>query len=208
MEAVREISWLSENPLGSPAFRPEGAAFFGGFDFNGGFDFDSRGYLMMGTATIVDATFFDFDGRVIALVNTNGDEDIDDGEFHTVVGFEGFPNSISDLTIDGEDDVFCTSGGEVLTFSVPSNPLVEMATPVSFVGTDSFFLSGVLVNSKYRPFAPFAGPEGATMILGGFGSENLLTLTPETSADMNGDGTIDDTDLILFRGQWHREMNR
>lgn len=198
-----------EDPLGTPAYRPDGGAYFSGFDFNGGFDFDSQGRLMMGTATIVDATFFDFDGQVIALVNTNGDEDIDPGEFNILVETTNLPDSITDLSIDREDDVFCASGQGIDFFRVPNDPLNGTAAPSSFALTDAGFLSAVLVSSKNRPFEPFSGANGAALLTGGFtggfeAGTNLLTLTPDVTADLNGDEVINSLDLYLFMEQWQR----
>ncbi len=168
-----------QQPLRRPSFRPSGGAFFGGFDYNGGFDFDSFGRIFMGT---VEGTYFT--GQVIALVNTNGDGVIGPGESHTVVSWE---NGMSDLIIDGSDNVFFTGydpyfTAAVRTFPVPVNPLTDTASPENFALTDAGYLSALILNSKALPFDPNSGP-GATMALSGYTgffeqATNLLTLTP------------------------------
>lgn len=171
------------DPLVAPAYRPAASAYFSGFDFNGGFDFDSQGRLLMGTAT------GSFVGNVIALVNTNLDENIDPGEFHTIVSGGGLPFGKSDLAIDAEDEVYCTSGGFIDSFPIPADPLTGSATPANFAVTDSGFLSAILFNSKTRPFEPGVGAAGASLIASGFtgGFEqatNLLVLTPSQSLEV------------------------
>jgi hypothetical protein len=66
-----------------------------------------------------------------------------------------------------------------------------------------------LVSSKNRPFEPFSGANGATLLTGGFtggfeAGTNLLTLTPDVTADLNGDEVINSLDLYLFMEQWQR----
>lgn len=173
------------DPLGTPDFRPTGGAFFTGFDFNGGLDFDSAGNLLVGAANVIDPTFFVIVGNVLALEDVDQDESIGAGESNQVVSGEQLPNGIFDLIIDAEDDVFVTSGGEVLTFPAPAAPLLETATPSLFVGTNSFFLTGLMINSKLRQFEPSSGSNGATLVIGsGFGELNLLSLRPEITASV------------------------
>jgi len=191
------------DPLITPMYRPVSGPFFAGFDFNGGFDFDSRGRVVMGSATVLDSINFIISGTVSLLDNLNGDEDIDPDEVFLLQSTDELPNGKSDLTIDGEDDVFCPTAGEVVTFRVPGNVKNLGPAPNTFATTTSGFLSAVLVNSKQRPFDPNSGPNGATLIIGsGFGESNLLTLRPQGSADLNQDGGVDSIDLILFQEQW------
>ena len=170
------------NPTSSStaAYRPPGGAYFGGFDYNGGFDFDSTGRIFMGAANS------SWTGEVFALVNTNGDQDIDEGEYHDLVSSSTLTGSISDLAIDGEDDVFILTnpwgGYQVQTFDIPADPLSDHALPLAFADTDSPFLTALLVTDKGLGFE---GGEngGAVMIVGGYASGwanaiNLLTLTP------------------------------
>jgi hypothetical protein len=190
------------NPLSSPQYRPQGGAFYSGFDFNGGFDFDTQGNLLLGTATA------SFAGNVLALVDTNRDLVIDASEANLVVGSEGLPNGISDLVIDGENDTFCSTGGAIETFRVLGNPLTASATPEPFATTDAGFLYGMILSARHRPFSPTSGPRGAVLVTSGFtasfeSANNLLTLTPEVSFDLNADGRVDGLDLLLFQEQWH-----
>jgi len=191
------------NPLGTPAFRPADGAFFNGFDYNGGFDFDSHGHLMAGSATVVDPVFFTISGRIFSLINTDGDDIIEESESNIIVDTDQLPAGIADLILDGEDDAFCVSGGAVYTFRGPDDPLHGTSTVSTFASTNSYFLSGVMINSKDLPFDPYSGPRGATLTIGGgFGETNLLTLKPVGSADLNEDGMVDANDLMLFQDQW------
>ncbi len=168
------------NPLGMPAFRPGGGAYFGGFDFSGGFDFDSQGRIILGA---VEGTAFT--GQIFALVNLNGDEAIDPGESGLLA--QGL-NGIFDLVIDAADRAYFTGPDEdfiagIRTFQIPENPLAETATITTLARTNSGFLTGLILTSKTKSFAPAAGPEAATLLFGGFTSSfeaatNLLLLTP------------------------------
>ncbi len=191
------------DPLGTPRYRPDGGAFFNGFDYNGGFDFDSHGHLLAGSATVTDPIFFTISGQIFGLDNKDGDETIDEGESNVLVGTDQLPLGIPDLILDGEDDAFCVSGGSVYTFAAPADVLNGTSTVAVFAETNSYFLSGVMINSKTRPFDPYSGPHGATLVIGsGYGETNLLTLKPAGSADLNEDGMVDANDLLLFQDQW------
>jgi len=191
------------NPLGIPAYRPAGGSFFNGFDYNGGFDFDSQGHLVLGTATVTDPILFTISGRIHSLINGDKDDVIEEGEANIIVDTDQLPSGISDLILDGEDDGFCVSGGTVYTFREPADPLHETTTVSAFATTNSYFLSGIMINSKDLPFDANSGPRGATLVIGGgFGETNLLTLKPTGSADLNEDGMVDANDLMLFQDQW------
>lgn len=191
------------DPLGTPAYRPADGAFFNNFDYNGGFDFDSRGQLLAGSATVTDPVFFTISGQIFGLINHDGDETIDTGESNVIVGTNQLPSGLADLILDGDDDVFCVSGSTVYTFAAPADVLSETATVSAFAGTSSYFLSGVMINSKSRSFEPYSGPGGATLVIGsGYGESNLLTLKPAGSGDLNADGMVDADDLLLFQDQW------
>ncbi len=163
------------------AYRPSGAAYFTGFDYNGGFDSDSAGRIFMGAGNS------SWTGEVFALVNTNGDEDIDAGESNDVVTSTSLPGSITDIIIDKEDDVFVVTnpwgGYQIQTFDIPADPLTQHATLTDFAKTDAGWMSAVIINSKSLPFEPNLLGGGATMLMGGMtatyaSATNLLTLTP------------------------------
>lgn len=166
--------------LSTPAFRPVGGAFVSGFDFNGGFDFDSLGRIMMGTLE-----GFSFTGEVFALVNRNGDENIDLGEANRILAGEA---GMADLVIDAEDDVFIAGAtpsfvAAIRTFAVPADPLIDGAVASTFAETDAGFLSAIAITSKTRPFEPMVRTPGAMLITSGFTADfqpatNLLTLRP------------------------------
>ncbi|MCX7014780.1 MAG: hypothetical protein NTW86_19900 [Candidatus Sumerlaeota bacterium] len=172
-----------KDPLTSPSLVPAAGSFFTGFDYNGGFDFDSRGRVIMGS---LNGTTFT--GEVYALVNTNGDDHIELGEWNRLAAGE---NGMADLAIDAEDDVFFAGAdlsftAAVRSIEIPPDPLHQGAAAVNFATVDAGFLSGLLINSKTRPFESNAGPGGATMVIGGWtggfeSAKNLLTLTPNAS---------------------------
>lgn len=194
------------DPLGTPAFRPLGDSFFTGFDFNGGVEFDNEGRLIVASAIVVDPTAFTIAGRVYGLDNLDGNEQIDETEFGVIVPTSTLPSGISDLALDGDDDGFCTSGGDLKTFAIPADVLVGSSTPTTFATFNTTFVSGLAMSSQVRPFEPFSGPRGSTLIIGGgFSETNLLTLKPLASADLNGDGAINGDDLVLFSEQWYGE---
>lgn len=171
---VAELLVLAD-PLGTPAFLPAAGPYFTGFDFNGGFDFTSSGAIIMGTT---EATFFT--GEIFGLVNTNADEDIDAGESNAIRTGEF---GIADLSIDAEDDVLVmandfTFTGVVLTFPVPGDLLADSVTPTVFASVQAGFAGSIIVSSRVRQFEPFGGEGGATLVLGTFGTNNVLTLTP------------------------------
>lgn len=170
------------DPLGAAAYRPAGAPYFTGFDFNGGFDFDASGRIFMGTLNGTN-----FTGEVFALVNLDGDEDIDPGESNLLVAGEP---GMGDLVVDAEDDILFAGAtpsfaAGIRTFRAPADPLSGTVSPGTLATTDAGFLSGLILNSRSRPFEPNAGPGGATLLFGGFTSDfspgrNLATLTPST----------------------------
>jgi hypothetical protein len=170
----------------SPAtaqYRPSGAHYFGGFDYNGGFDFDSPGRIFMGA---VDGATFS--GEVFALVNSNADEDIDAGEYNDVVTTTSLPAGIADLAIAADDTAFCLTnpflaGSRIVQFSAPENPLTQEAVIQNFATTDAGYLMAIMFNSKCKQFEPFGGSNGAVLIVGGYTTTwaqatNLLTLKP------------------------------
>jgi len=162
------------------SYRPAGSNYFTGFDYNGGFDFDSQGRIFMGAANAF------WTGEVIALVNSNLDEDIDSGEWNDVVISSSLYGGISDLAIDGEDDAFVITnpwgGFQIQCFDVPADPLNQKAFLDNFANTDSPWLTSIILTSRTAPFEPDNAP-GAVMVVGGyapgyFNATNLLTLTP------------------------------
>jgi len=161
------------------SYRPEGGAYFSGYDYNGGFDFDSQGRIFMG------ATNSWFSGEVFSLVNLNNDMVIDAGEANDVVTSLSLSGGISDLIIDGDDNIFLVTnpwdGYQVQKVVIPADPLHETATPSPFANTDSSWLTTIMINTKTRPFK--AGQnDGAIMLLGGYkgwsSATNLLILKP------------------------------
>ena len=172
------------NPTSSitAQFRPSSGSFFRGFDYNGGFDFTSSGIIYSASTTSA------FHGIIYALNNLNGNERIDAGEWNDAVSTTTLAwTGVSDLIIDGEDDVFFTSSTfpypSIMTFHSLADPLNQRATPTIFASADSAWLSAICINTKSRSFEPNEGPSGATLIVSGYtnlwaSAMNLLTLTP------------------------------
>ena len=168
------------DPTTAPAFRPLGGPYYTGFDFSGGFDFDRQGRIMMGLVTLSS-----WAGSIRALVNSNGDEDIDAGEANTIVDWE---LGMADVMIDAENDILfggfnASFQGTIRTCPVPDDPLTAIAAPRDLAVTNSGYLSAILLNSKTKPFDRGTGPNGATLLIGGYvgldSADNLLTLTPK-----------------------------
>lgn len=169
-----------EDPLGTPAYRPTGGAFYEGFDFNGGFDFDSAGNVYMGT---LESAFFT--GEIYALINTNADDRITTGEFNALVLGEG---GMSDLVIDAEDDVLFAGFNEsfaaaIRTFDVPADPLNDSVSVSTFAVTNAGFLSALAITSKSHAFESFAEGQSAALVTSGFTlgfapATNLAVLRP------------------------------
>ncbi len=168
------------SPLTAPAFRPLGGPYYTGFDYSGGFDFDRQGRIMLGS--VDSATFA---GSIRALVNLNGNAAIEPGEVNTIVDFE---SSMADVMVDAENDILfggfnASFQGAIRTCPVPGDPLNEIAAPRDFASTTSTFISAILLNSKTKPFDRGTGPNGATLLIGGWvgsdSAQNLLTLTPK-----------------------------
>lgn len=158
------------NPAASPAFRPTGGRYFGGFTYDGGFDFDKNGNIIMGTTTS------NFLSEIWGLVNLNSDEDIDFGESNIILGESRFSSGISDLIIDGNNNGYCSNGFAISKFSIPTNPLTDSSTLQPYAGVNGWIV-GLILNSKTLSFAPNSG-RGAKMVIGAYGENNLLILTP------------------------------
>lgn len=174
-----ELLAIVEPSSRRPKFATGTKPFHSGFDYNGGFDFDGVGRVIMGTLT------GSFTGEIWALDDRNKNRRIDSWEKNRLVEGE---SGISDLVVDGEEDVFFAGFdgnffAAIRSFRLPAQPMTGTATPADFASTDGGFLSAILINSKRRPFEPGAGPFGASLILSGFtgsfeSATNLLVLRP------------------------------
>lgn len=161
-----------ENPAGTPAYRPAGAAYYSGFAYNGGVAFDPAGNLVMGTSTAF------FTGNIVALVNTNANQQIDAGESHVIVGDAHLGSGMADLAVSGEGQVFFTeTSGAIRSFALPANLLGGTAVPQVFAQTDGAYLSAVRFDDPARTFAPGAGGSTARMYVSGY----LGSWTPATN---------------------------
>lgn len=172
----------------SAAFRPTGASFFRGFDYNGGFDFDSNGVIYSGSTTS------DFHGTVFALKNLNNDEDIDAGESNDIVTTSSlFYSGVCDLVVDKEDDVLFAAATypipSILTFKSSLNPLNESISPTTFASINANWISAIHLNTKEKSFEPNTGADGAILIVSGYAAgwlsaKNILTLKPKDISEV------------------------
>lgn len=165
------------DPETSPAYYPPGAAWFDGFTYNGGVAFAPAGDVLCGISEFPV-------GRVEALVNANGNNQIDAGESHELLGADVLINSISDLTASGDGKLMITeNGGNVRWFDLPAD-LADGSIETSgvLVETNGGYLSSVRIDSPERPFTPGSAWPVATVYVGGFvtylGATNLLAISP------------------------------
>lgn len=173
-----------QNPESAPAYRPAGGAYYSGYNYNGGLAFTAEGHIVCGIS--------DFPvGRVVALVNTNADEDIDAGESNEIVGAAQLPSSLSDLSVSSDGKLVTSeNGGTIRLFNLPANLLTGTATPDILATTNATYVSSVRLDFPSRPFsgAP-AGPKG-TVYLGGYvtfpAATNLVAITPIDDASVAG----------------------
>lgn len=172
-----------ENPLSSPAYRPNGGAFFSGFQFNGGVAFDVAGNLIMGES-LFDWLTFTSSGRIYGLVNLNGNEAIEPGESHVIVPESLLTFGLSDLAVSAENDVYFTeSSGNIRRFALPPNLLTDTATPSVFASTTASYLSVCRFDDPTRSFAPNTTLPRARLYVGGWtpswvSATNILWLEP------------------------------
>lgn len=166
-----------EAPDGSsPIYRPAGAAWFSGFQYNGGLAFTPQGNVIAGESQF-DFFTFASTGYIRALVNSNADDDIDAGESNVLVGTAQLGAGLSDLTVTAEGQVFFTeNGGLVRTFPLPADLLSGSSTPSVFAQTNGTYLSAVRVD---RPARFIGGGAPAKLYVGGYGpgfaqASNLL----------------------------------
>lgn len=173
-----------ENPLGSPAYRPAGGAFFAGFQYNGGVAFDTFGHVIMGESRF-DPLTFSSSGRVYALVNSNADAAIGPGESNILVNESSLTAGLTDLSVSAENVVYLTeSSGTIRSFTLPANLLTGNATPTVFAQTDASYLSVCQFDDTSRTFAPYAGLPHARLYVSGYDSgwsaaTNLLWIEPQ-----------------------------
>jgi len=169
------------DPTTAPAFRPAGAPFYGGIAYNGGLAFDPAGNMIVGTSEFPNA-------RIVALKNTNSDEDIDTGESNVLVNTAGLPNSIADLAVTAEGRViFSENSGNLRTFDLPADVLTGTGTPTTFAQTNGAYLSTVRLDAPTATFAPAATGTTARLYVGGFvtfiaAATNLLCIQPSTTS--------------------------
>lgn len=168
-----------QNPETSPSYYPSGAAWFAGFNFNGGLAFTPEGHVVCGISEFPV-------GRVAALVNTNGDQDIDSGESNDVVTSNVLVNSISDLSATGDGKLITSeNGGVIRLFELPDDLLTGSATSSILAETNANYTSSARVDFPGRPFKRGAQGLLATVYIGGFvtfpAATNLLAISPKTT---------------------------
>jgi len=162
-----------ENPETAPAFRPVGGGFYTGFTYNGGVGFSHEGHVICGVSEFPV-------GRIDALVNTNGDMDIDAGEAHTIADGTMLTNSLADLSVTADGRVITSeNGGTIRSFQLPGDLLTGMATPSVLAVTNASYISTVRVDFPDRPFGSAPGAR-STLYAGGYvtfpAATNLLAI--------------------------------
>jgi hypothetical protein len=172
-----------ENPTTTPAYRPPGAAYYSGYQYNGGFAFDQAGNIIFGISQFSMITFLS-SGKIAALVNSNSDPDIDPGESNVLVDETTLNAGLTDLTVSNEGTAYYTeNSGAVKGFQLPANLLTGSGSPSTFLQTDSAYLSIARIDFPGRPFVPTTSSPRARMYVAGldasFGSAtNLLIVSP------------------------------
>ncbi len=150
------------NPETAPAYRPAGGAYAAGLDYNGGFGFDPAGNIICGSSGF-------FSGQILALVNSNANQQIDAGERSVLVGGGALGLGLTDLSVSKENAVFFgENSGDVRRFALPANLLTGTGTPTLFARTNSTYLSVVRLDFPDRPFAPGSAGSTARLYLTGY----------------------------------------
>lgn len=161
----------------SPVLRPVTGAYYSGFEYNGGIDFDVAGNLIVGISE------YPVGGKILALVNSNGNETIEPEETGLLLSNASLPDSISDLTVSSSDVVFFGgNSGTIKHFPLPENRLSSAPSPTPFLETNSGYISVVGFLNGHRPFAPFTENPASMIVIGNIGWDsptNFLLITPE-----------------------------
>ena len=164
------------DPLGTPAYSPPGGAFYSGFTYNGGVAFTNTGHVIMGSSEFPNA-------RILALVNSNADPDIDAGESNVVVPAAQLGNGLADLAVSAENHTYFTeNSGDIRTFTLPGNLLTGTATPALFAQTNGVYISTVRFDDPSKTFAAGSAINTAKLFLGGYltfpAATNLVVIQP------------------------------
>lgn len=175
-----ELLVITVPDTAAPAYQPGSGAYYSGFQYNGGFGFSASGHLILGESRVENFTFLP-SGRILALVNLNGDEDIDPGESFELAGPGALNAGLSDLAVSGDDRVFFTeNSGDVRSFPLPADLLSETANPSVFAQTNGAYLSTVRFDRTGPSFSP-GNP--VRLYVGGYlpgfvQATNLVVITP------------------------------
>jgi len=165
------------SPDTAPAFRPAGGAFYSGFTYNGGLTFSPAGDVLCGISEFPT-------GRVMALVNANGNETIEPGEAHEIIGAGVLTNSIADLAATADGKVLTSeNSGAIRMFTLPADLTSgQQATPGVLAETNGTYISAVRADNPAAQFSPGA-KRRATLYIGGYvtfpAATNLLAITPD-----------------------------
>lgn len=180
-ETSSELLVVRDPETSTPAFQPAGGAYYDGFQYNGGVAFAPGGEIIVGESTLDFFTWVS-SGRIVALVNTNGNERIDAGESNVLVEEALLQNGLTDLTISAGGRVFFgENGGNVRSFTLPGNLLTGSATPTVFAGTNGTYMSAVRLNRTDADFN--SSNPSVKLYLGGYTpgfvqASNLLVIAP------------------------------
>lgn len=172
-----------ENPTSTPTFRPADAGYFSGYQFNGGFDFDATGNLIFGISQYNFSTWTS-SGKLLALVNSNGNATIETGESQVLAAEPSFPNGLTDLAVTRENlAIIADFSGVIRAASLPADLLSGTVSPSPWLATNAIYISSIEFDTHANTFAPGAAG-GARLYIGGFasfpdGATNLLVVEPQ-----------------------------
>jgi len=172
------------SPESHPAFQPPGGSFFSGFEYNGGFAFTGGANVILGESRFIWVPYT-LSGRIMALVNKNGDEVIGQDEWHTIVDEPQLQSGLADLAVSRENVVFFgDSSGIVKSFQLPSDLLTGTSVPAPFLYTNAVYVSTIRFDEPARTFAAGAGGQVTRLYVGGLspsysGFTNLIIVEPE-----------------------------
>lgn len=178
-----------QNPTTAPSYVPASGAYYAGFPYNGGVVFDQAGHVIVGEAGF-------YTGRVVALVNTNGNSTIDAGESNTILPASALTEGIADMAISKEDRVFFGANStELKSFVLPPNLLTQTTASEWFATTNAAYTSALRFDSTSKSFSSSAGTSGAKLYVSGLlapywdPATNIVSIQPSPSSGV-GDWQI------------------
>lgn len=176
-----------QNPETAPAYFPPDDAWYHGFTYNGGIAFSPDGHVICGISNFPV-------GQILALVNSNSDNQIDSTEAHEIVGEDVLTNSLSDLAVSRDGIMITTeNSGDIRWFQLPDD-LTAGSSPANGILaiTNGVYLSRVLLDPTDGDFASSGSGPAPTVYISGFAgypaAPNLLAITPKATPPASAKG--------------------